>query len=151
MKRNKFNLYGNKILLSILIKYLFFHSAIRQNMLISHTRKSCLNIHILRVILSLRILENILIAFRERNHPTVSSRSRWIVSYPSLPFFIRDFTHNKNRNLARNRKREGKGLVKTRSFVQRTNLADPSGLAPDDETAACNRVAINFSALALRE
>lgn len=84
MKRNKFNLYGNKILLSILIKYLFFHSAIRQNMLISHTRKSCLNIHILRIILSLRILENILIAFRERNHPTVSSRSRWIVSYPSL-------------------------------------------------------------------
>lgn len=39
MKRNKFNLYENKILLSILIKYLFFHSAIRQNMLISHTQE----------------------------------------------------------------------------------------------------------------
>lgn len=63
--RNKFNLYGNKILLSILIKYLFFHSTIRQNMLISNTEELFKYLRI-RVILSLRILENILMAFRER-------------------------------------------------------------------------------------
>lgn len=51
-------------MLSILIKYLFFHSTIRQNMLISNTEELFKYLRI-RVILSLRILENILMAFRE--------------------------------------------------------------------------------------
>lgn len=121
--RNKFNLYGNKILLSILIKYLFFHSTIRQNMLISNTEELFKYLHI-RVILSLRILENILMAFREREMAKERSCFRWIVSW-----FFFHFTRKKNRfrgRLVRNRREEN--LSKRNEQI--------SFHPPPDETAA---------------
>lgn len=133
--RNKFNLYGNKILLSILIKYLFFHSTIRQNMLISNTEELFKYLRI-RVILSLRILENILMAFRERE--MAKEHAAFCDGCDGCSHRDSSFTPSRVRNNSRRNRREGNLFVRVR-----TNFLPC--------LMKLYRIEINFSALALRE